>query len=74
MATLYIDLYKSVCGECDRAADPHEETHITTFSDKAGCGARYTTVSSHYVGLSKRLAEMRPDLELLSLDLPRREP
>ena len=71
MTTLYINKSESRCGECNKGCDPYEETHITLLgwfatNDKMkGCGARFTDVSSDYVGmpgLADAIKLMRPDL------------
>jgi len=70
VSTLYINLSDSRCGACDRNADPCESAHVMETMRGEGCGATYTAVSSHYVGvpgLYDRIREMRPDLPWVGL-------
>jgi hypothetical protein len=66
---LYINTSYSKCGACGNDCDPSEKQHDTVLGytpppSRIGCHARYTHVSSHYMGSSIREAaeEMRPDL------------
>lgn len=67
-ATLYVNLINSVCGACNRNADPYEKRHTTQWAwtgTKVGCGAEFVALSSHYSdhdGMYDRIREMRPDL------------
>jgi len=67
-AVLEIGRFDSKCGVCRKGADPYEETHATILSygpRGEGCGVRWTHVMAVYGGMDDRVAEMRPDLELL---------
>lgn len=71
-ATLFIDHWASKCGECGKGADPYEKKHKTALpgfnrqgTHGKGCGVRWTHVSSNYIGMDERIAEMRPDLILI---------
>jgi hypothetical protein len=65
MTTLFINRFDSICGACNKAADPYEKAHTTRLGygdDKTGCGAVFTAVSSNYAGVGERIKNMRPDL------------
>lgn len=64
MSTLIINLSDSQCGACGKSADPYEDSHVSIlgYHPGPGCGAVYTHVTSHYMGVSERVKEMRPDL------------
>lgn len=64
MATIFINLSSSRCGNCNGNADPHAVSHEVTgfFMDKPGCGATYTHVSTDYMGMGSKEKDMRPDL------------
>jgi hypothetical protein len=65
---LYIDQSYSYCGACGKGCMPHEKTHRTMagYQDhgKPGCGAKYTHLSTHYLGGKIKVAaqNIRPDL------------
>lgn len=63
---LIINRSASECAECCKGADPHEEQHDTVLSwsrnPPPGCGARWTHVTSMYMGQDEVTAAMRPDL------------
>lgn len=69
-ATLFINLSDSRCGACGKNADPHQTTHDTQLGwarpQPAGCGVRWTHVSSYYPDMDgflyARIRSMRPDL------------
>ena len=78
-ATLYINKSESRCGACGLGCSPYEVTHHTLMGygawddDMAGCEARFTAVSSDYVGfpgLEDAIQQMRPDLPFLGLGAP----
>ena len=62
--TLYIDRSDSSCGACGLPAVPEQVTHdeVYGYNKGVGCGARFTHVSTHYMGMDDRVREMRPDL------------
>ena len=64
MTTLYINRSDSRCGKCNRNADPIEKAHRMSRMEGEGCGARFTSVSSHYYGdeIKRATRAMRPDL------------
>ncbi len=75
-AILYVNLWNSRCGNCNKGADPMLETHefvygysAATERDKTGvqppgCGAKFVALGSDYIGASiKEWGENnRPDL------------
>lgn len=69
MTTLYINRSDSRCGKCGRNADPIEKAHRMGRMIGEGCGAKYTSVSSHYYGedIKRVTCAMRPDLPWIDL-------
>ena len=68
MTILYINRSDSRCGGCRKSCLPREETHTTPcgYDQHAGCGARYTQLSTDYSdfeGFYDIVKSMRPDLE-----------
>lgn len=67
--TLVINRSDSICGGCERSADPMEAAHDTVFGwgpHGPGCGERYLYVDTDYMGIPEliiAIKEMRPDLE-----------
>jgi hypothetical protein len=60
--TLYIDRWKSECGDCGASVNPMALT-CEPLSKMAPCDSRpYENVSSHYVGMADAVEPMRPDL------------
>lgn len=71
MTTLIVGKWFSKCENCGRNADPHEKSHQNVTMQGDGCGATYTHVASEYFGfpgLEDRIKEMRPDLELITVN------
>ena len=64
MTTLYINRSSSRCGKCGRNADPNEKAHRMNRMEGEGCGAKFTSLSSHYLGegIKRASCAMRPDL------------
>jgi hypothetical protein len=61
----------SKCGNCGRAADPHEPRHDTLLgygddNGKPGCRHYFKYLASDYMGIEKEVKAMRPDLEWVS--------
>lgn len=70
-AIIWVDRTSSRCGVCNKNAFPDEATHEDLGgyhpADQKGCGVRWTHIgaSCAYPGINERLAQMRPDLELI---------
>jgi len=69
MTTLFINRSSSRCGKCGRNADPNEKAHRMGRMEGEGCGAKFTSVSSHYFGegIKQATRAMRPDLPWVDL-------
>lgn len=68
---LYIGRTESHCGNCNRGADPYEDSHrnllgyMAGYYNAKGCGAVFTHVQATYVNMDSVVAQMRPDLILI---------
>lgn len=66
-----IDNFHSRCGACGRGADPMEPTHATVVGSErtAGCGVRWTKITSSYFGTREQevAQRLRPDLQWIDL-------
>jgi hypothetical protein len=64
--TLVIDRSWSYCGACGRGAFPDQDTHADVAGwfpePAAGCGVRWTSVTSMYFDAKDDVVDMRPDL------------
>lgn len=64
---LIINRSDSKCGACNTGTDPNALYHAVQTGygtgGLPGCGARFTHVTSHYVGVEEAARRMRPDLE-----------
>lgn len=72
MAKLIINRFDSRCAACGKGADPFETTHnsIVTYGSLnglPGCGAYFTHVTSHYIGMRDVVQSLRPDLEWIDV-------
>lgn len=66
MATLWIGLWYSHCGECGGNADLSEDKHENKTMQGEGCGAEYDGVACSYLDFEnccEKVRKMRPDLE-----------
>lgn len=75
-ATLYINLWDSQCSNCNRHCNPRETHYFTLLGygvkeGEEGCGAEFTSLSSHYMGelVQIQAKYMRPDLPWTGLFL-----
>lgn len=72
--TLFIDSWRSECGNCGMGAAPEEVIHETCLGygeQPKGCGVKWEYVSTNYRGLNmrNRLKAIRPDLEYIEMPL-----
>jgi hypothetical protein len=64
--TLYIDRWKSECGDCHKSVD-WSALICHPLNGDAPCDTReYEQVTSHYLGMADSVEPMRPDLHWLS--------
>lgn len=60
--TLFIDPWKSECGDCGQSVDPYA-IGCWPLVNGAPCDDRpYKALSSHYMGMEDSVVPMRPDL------------
>ncbi|WP_435060396.1 hypothetical protein [Streptomyces sp. bgisy060] len=65
-ATLLVDNFESLCGNCQQPTllhGVHRHTDVSGWHPKPGCGARFVNIASLSRAVTDaRLRELRPDL------------